>query len=156
MTSISIPDFVFQMFIKKITEINLGVVKKLCEKYNINEEEAKTYLETELKMDFNVVSEEIEQIKVVKKHKKPDDIERKQNDQSSSSSSSSFCDARVFVANELIVKQCSRSKLEGCNFCKSHQKLYEEGKLKYGTIHEPKPDILSTEKLKMRVKRNIY
>lgn len=147
MTSIAIPDFIFKMFTQKILEINNVIVDKLCEKYNINKIEAREFIDKELKVNFKLVGEDIEQIKVVKKHKKKD-VEK--ND------SSLCCDARVFISNDLVVKQCSRSKFNGQLFCKTHQKLYDEGNLKYGTIHEEKPDVISTEKLNMKVKRIIY
>jgi hypothetical protein len=80
----------------------------------------------------------------------------KPTQQSVTPSISSFCDARVYIPTDLVVKQCSRSKLPNCNFCKSHQNLFEVGKLKWGTVHEAKPDAISTEKLNMKVKRTIY
>jgi hypothetical protein len=147
MTSISIPDFIFKMFTQKILEINSTIIDKLCEKYNIDKNDAHDFIGKEMKINFNLISEDIEQVKVVKKHKKKE---------AKTSSLSLCCDARVFIPNELIVKQCSRSKLDGESFCKTHQKLFDEGNLKYGTIHEAKPDSISTEKLKMKVKRIIY
>jgi hypothetical protein len=148
MTSISIPDFVLKMFEQKIVEINSTIVDKLCDRFDINKNEAHKFLEKELKINFKLINEDIEQIKIVKKHKKKEPVDI--------TNQSSFCDARVFIATDVIVKQCSRSKLEGCKFCKSHQRLFEEGNLKYGTIHEVKPDCISTEKLNMKVKRTIY
>jgi hypothetical protein len=149
MTSITIPDFVFAMFEQKVTEINLIIVNKLCSKYNINKDDAKAFLQKELNINFNIIQEDIEQIKVIKKHKKKVDDDNHQF-------KATVCDARVFIATDLVVKQCSRTKIDGSNFCKLHQRLHEEDKLKYGTIYDDKPDCISTEKLKMKVKRNIY
>lgn len=171
MTAIVIPDFVFKMFSQKILEINTIIIDKLCEKYNIDKDEAHKYLEKELKIDFKLINEDIEEIKVVKKHKKKIENknqnnvntvevtpQQKENELSTDTDNtpSSFCLARVFIANNLVVKQCSRSKLQGQHFCKSHQRLFEEGNLKYGTINDPKPDSISTEVLNMKVKRTIY
>lgn len=160
MTSIIIPDFIFKLFTQKILEINNMIINKMCEHYNLDIDEAHKFLEKEMKIKFKIIGEDIEQVKIVKKHKKKE----KQNDTnessnalaSTSSSSSCYCDARVFLKNELIVKQCSRCKLEGSSFCKIHHKLNQNGQLKYGTIHEAKPDSISTEKLNMKVKRTIY
>jgi hypothetical protein len=140
---------VFTMFEQKVTEINLNIVNKLCSKYNINEDDAKKFLQKELNINFNIIQEDIEQIKVIKKHKKKVDDDNQP-------AKATVCDARVFIATDLVVKQCSRTKIEGSNFCKLHQRLHEEDKLKYGTIYDDKPDCISTEKLKMKVKRNIY
>ncbi len=162
MTSIVIPDFIFKMFSQKILDISNIVVDKLCEHYNLDKEEAHKVLEKELKMNFKLIGEDIEQIKVVKKHKKknskdkPDEIKETHISSITSSSTSIYCNARVFIPNELLVKQCSRCKLEGSSFCKIHHQLNQKGKLKYGTIHEAKPDSISTEKLNMKVKRTIY
>lgn len=156
MTSITIPDFVFAMFEQKVTEINLTIVNKLCAKYNINEDDAKKFLQKELNINFNIVHEDIEQIKVIKKHNKHNKHTINNVDSGNQEAQATTCDARVFIASDLVVKQCSRSKIEGSNFCKLHQRLHEENKLKYGTIHDDKPDCISTERLKMKQKRNIY
>lgn len=157
MTSILIPNFIFKMFSQKILDINNIVIDKLCEHYNLDKEECHKFLEKEMNMNFNLIGEDIEQIKIVKKHKKKEtEKQDKKKETIASSSTSTYCDARVFVKNELIVKQCSRCKLEGSSFCKVHHKLNQKGKLKYGTIHEAKPDSISTEKLNMTVKRTIY
>lgn len=152
MTSVTIPDFVFSMFEKKVTEINSIVVSKLCARYGIDVNDAKKFLGKELNINFNIIHEDIEQIKVIKKHKKKDHVE----DDGEHHGQQHVCEARVFIAADLVVKQCSRAKVDGSTFCKLHQKLQEEGKLKYGTIHDVKPDSISTDKLKMKVKRNIY
>lgn len=152
MTSITIPDFVFTMFEQKVTEINSIIVDKLCKKYGIDVSDAKKFLHKELNINFNIIHEDIEQIKVIKKHKK----KVEDNDNHKHQGEGNICDARVFIASDLVVKQCSRTKIDGSTFCKLHQRLHEEGKLKYGTIHDAKPESISTEKLKMKVKRNIY
>lgn len=149
MTSIVIPDFIFKMFTQKVLEINKTVVDKLCDHYNLDKKDVFEFLEKELKVNFNLVGEDIEQVKIVKKHKK-------KANQIDNTEKPTFCDARVFIPSELIVKQCSRSKLNGSSFCKIHDKLNQTGNLKYGTIHEAKPDSISTEKLNMKVKRTIY
>lgn len=157
MTSIIIPDFIFKMFTQKILDINKIIIDKLCEHYNLDKEETHKFLEKEMAINFKLIGEDIEQIKVVKKHKKKETTKQQERtDSNLLTSGSSFCDARVFIANELIVKQCSRCKTDNSSFCKIHHKLNQQGKLKYGTIHETKPDSISTEKLNLKVKRTIY
>lgn len=170
MTSVIIPDFIFQLFEKEITKINLMVVEAVCSRYNLNIEEVKTLLETDLKMNFKLLSQDIEQVKIIKKHIsgastskaktettekiKPVEIETK--NKNPKDGQTTFCNARVFISNELIVKQCSKSNISGCQFCKLHQRQHDEGKLKYGTINDKKPDAISTPALRLRVKRTIY
>lgn len=151
MTSIVIPDFIFKMFTQKVLEINKTVVDMLCDHYQLDKTDVFEFLEKEMKINFKLVGEDIEQVKIVKKHKK-----KGNQNQIDNKEKSTFCDARVFIPSELIVKQCSRSKLNGSSFCKIHDKLNQTGNLKYGTIHETKPDSISTEKLNMKVKRTIY
>lgn len=160
MTSIIIPDFIFKMFTKQILDINNIIIDKLCVHYNLDKEEVHQVLKKEINMNFQLIGEDIEQIKVVKKHKKKDTEKQKETKEtivsSALSSTSTYCDARVFIANDMIVKQCSRCKIDGSSFCKTHHDLNAKGKLKYGTIYETKPDSISTEKLNMKVKRTIY
>jgi hypothetical protein len=176
------------MFEREIIKINSVIVHKICQEYHLDEEEVKQKLANDLAINFNIIHEDIEQIKIVKKHKpksqttKPrpcgsKNIQRQDgdgqgeddnNDASESdnetedksvegvASLSTQCEARVFIAADLIVKQCSRPKLEGGNLCKLHQRLKNEGKLKYGTIQEEKPACISTAKLNMKVRRKIY
>ncbi len=145
MTCPLIPDFVLKMFEKEITNINLKIVQKICELYNLDEQDVKEKLAKDININFSIVSEDIEQVKIVKKHTKKND------------NKDDLCVARVYIPNELFVKQCSRPKCGDDNmFCKLHQRLNQEGKLKYGTIFEDKPDEISTEKLKLKVKKKIY
>lgn len=148
MTSPIIPDFILKMFEQEVTKINIIIVDKICDLYDLDIDEVKQQLSDELDMNFNVINDNIEQIKVIKKHNaKPD---------ASTLDKSTLCIARVFIQSELKVKQCSRHKLDGQNFCKLHLKLHQNNTLKYGTIHDQKPDEISTEKLNRKVKRNIY
>jgi hypothetical protein len=144
MTAVIIPDFVFKMFEQKVVEINKIIVQKLCEKYGIDLEDALQYLRSDLNINFNVVHEHIEQIKVTKKHQKKDTIDN-----------NTICEARVLVATDTNVKQCARKKLDGGRFCKLHQRLHEQDNLKYGTIDDAEPDDI-VKKVNMKTKRNIY
>lgn len=145
MTSVIIPEFVLQMFEKEVTKINLNIIKILCEEYHLDEDDVKQKLQDKININFNIIHEDIEQIKIVKKH-----------EQKSKQSSEEQCDARVYLQNDLVVKQCSRPRLPECNLCKIHQKLKDEGKLKYGTIHDEKPECISTEKLNAKIRRKLY
>lgn len=172
MTSVIIPDFILKIFEKEITKINVQVVEVMCKKFNINVEDAKQMLAKELKINFNIITEEIEQMKIVKKNtavsKKSSNTQNApvRDDKALTSKvitpsthidgQTSFCDARVYIPSELIVKQCSRSKFANCKFCKMHQKHYDEGKLKYGTVFDAKPAAISTPALNLKVKRKLY
>jgi hypothetical protein len=180
MTSPIVPQFIFDMFEREIIKINSVIVHRICQEYHLDEEEVKQKLANDLAINFNIIHEDIEQIKIIKKHKpksqtvksKPcgskDVPHQDENDASESDNDtenksvvettalSTQCEARVFIAADLIVKQCSRPKLEGGNLCKLHQRLKNEGKLKYGTMQEEKPACISTAKLNMKVRRKIY
>ena len=186
MTSAIVPQFIFDMFEREIIKINSVIVHKICQEYHLDEEEVKQKLAKDLAINFNIVHEDIQQIKIIKKHQpksqasksttgvsrnvqrkgESQDGEDEDNDDSedttvvetasSSTVQTTQCEARVFIASDLIVKQCSRPKLEGGNLCKLHQRLKNEGKLKYGTVQEEKPACISTAKLNMKVRRKIY
>jgi hypothetical protein len=157
------------MFEREITKINSIIIHKICQRYNLDEEEVKQTLSNDLQINFNIIHEDIEQIKIIKKHQ-PKQSATTNIGQSSQTkmehddnkvvddapTKDTQCEARVFIASDLIVKQCSRPKLEGHKLCKLHQRLHEEGKLKYGTIHEDKPACISTAKLNQKVRRKIY
>lgn len=193
MTSVIIPSFIFQLFEKEITKINASIVDAICKKYSLDIQEVHQMLKADLNINFKIVSEDIEEVKIVKKHpvasssksivstpdvnpltsnqenqdkqekqEKQESKENKENQQKKKQPAETpqegqnFCDARIFIPSSLTVKQCSKNKVSGCNFCKMHQRLYEEGKLKYGTVHETKPEAISTPALNLRVKRTIY
>lgn len=148
MTSPIVPDFILKLFEKEVSKINLIIVEKICELYKLDIDDVKTKIKKELNINFDVISDEIEEIKIVKKHKPKQEVSENNN--------TDLCIARIFLSSQLKVKQCSRHKLDGQEFCTLHHKLNQENKLKYGTIKEKKPDEISTEKLKRKVKRNIY
>jgi hypothetical protein len=178
MTCAIVPQFIFDLFEREITKINSVIVHKICQEYNLDEEEVKQKLAKDLAINFNIVHEDIQQIKIIKKHQPKSTVQRKVESQdagddedvsdadtedkkvietaSPSTVHTTQCEARVFVASDLIVKQCSRPKLEGGDLCKLHQRLKNEGKLKYGTVQEEKPACISTAKLNMKVRRKIY
>lgn len=173
MTCPIIPDFIFKLFEQEITKINMIVVDTICKQFNLDKSEVVKVLHKELNMNVNIIGEELEHIKIVKKHstnkghQQQNETERKEvNNEGTSHANEDvkplkvtdemICEARVYIPTELLVKQCSRSKIEGQQFCKLHNRLFEEGKLKYGTIRDEKPDAISTSALNLKVKRKIY
>jgi hypothetical protein len=156
------------MFEREITKINSVIVHKICQTYNLDEEEVKQTLSNDLKLNFNIIHEDIEQIKIVKKHqpkqssgqssktKTKEDVVDDDHQPEKEPTDDTQCEARVFIAGDLIVKQCSRPKFDKHKLCKLHQRLCDEGNLKYGTIHDEKPACISTAKLSQKVRRKIY
>jgi hypothetical protein len=145
MTCPIVPEFILKLFEKEISNIVDRCVVKICDEYELDNTEVKKLLAREMNMSFDIVNEDIEQIKIVKKNTKHE------------KESGACCEARIYIASELIVKQCSRSKLhDNCKFCKTHHKQFETNSLKWGTIHDPKPDAISTAKLNAKAKRKIY
>jgi hypothetical protein len=164
MTSPLIPDFIFRLFEKEVTKINLTIVETMCDLYGIDLHDAQSKLSKELNINFNIISEDIEQIKIVKKQQAGRREQKTENNASTSNDRSLAyhaspkleCCARVFVQSDLVVKQCSRFQIPESTFCKMHQQQFDGGKLKYGTIHDPKPECISTAKLNMKVRKKIY
>jgi len=145
MTCPLVPEFILKLFEQQISNIVEQCVVKICDEYALDNNDVKRLLTREMNMSFSIVNEDIEQIKIVKKNNKHE------------KDSIAVCEARIFIASDLIVKQCSRSKLnDQCRFCKTHQKQFDSNTLKWGTIHDPKPDAISTAKLNAKAKRKIY
>jgi hypothetical protein len=186
MTAPLVPDFILKLFEKEVTKINLMIIEKMCAIYGIEVSEATDKMAKELKINFHIIDENIEQIKIVKKHHagrteqknarampdNPNNPNNPNRDKSIHVASSSGdvnklpltlqhipkmeCCARVFVPNELLVKQCSRFQVNDGQFCKMHQQQCDNKSLKYGTIFDPKPECISTAKLNSKVRRKIY
>ncbi len=148
MTCAIIPDFILQLFEKEIIKVVDGVVNKICVEYSLDNDEVKQRLKETLDINLQVIDSDIEQVKIVKKHHHAST--------SKSESNEHCCEARLFIQNELVVRQCSRSKMENSKFCKTHQKQFDSNTLKWGTIHDEKPEEISTAKLKQRVKKTLY
>lgn len=148
MTCAIVPDFILQLFEKEIIKVVDGVVNKLCEEYSLDIQEVRERLKETLDINLHVVDSDIEQMKIVKKHQHAST--------SKSESSEHCCEARLFIHNELVVRQCSRGKMENSRFCKTHQKQFDSNTLKWGTIHDEKPEEISTAKLKHKVKKTLY
>lgn len=145
MTCPIVPEFILKLFEKEISNIVERCVTKICDEYALEQNDVKQMLSREMNIAFDIVNENIEQIKIVKKNNKHE------------KGSEMLCEARVYIASDLVVKQCSRSKLnDECRFCKTHQKQADTNTLKWGTIHDPKPDAISTAKLNAKAKRKIY
>ena len=148
MTSPIIPDFILKMFEKEVTKINLLIIEKICNHYELDIHDVKQQLSNDLNINFDIINDNIEQIKVVKKHNSKPDTDNIDK--------TSLCIARVFIQSDLKVIECSRHKVDGNEFCKLHLKLHQSNTLKYGTINDKKPDEISTAKLNRKNKRNIY
>ena len=68
MTSPIIPDFILKMFEKEVTKINLLIIEKICNHYELDIHDVKQQLSNDLNINFDIINDNIEQIKVVKKH----------------------------------------------------------------------------------------
>lgn len=138
MTAPLIPEAVFKLFQNELTNINLIFLEKVCKVYKLDIEEAKAKLSKELKLSFEISDVKV---KIVKQQKLPDDEER--------------CMARIFRKKDLEVMQCTRRKGKECHFCKRHQNMNMEGRLKYGTMNDPVPKEISPEVLKTKNKKSL-
>lgn len=139
MTAPIVPDFILELFKNEIKKINLGLLEEICKTYDIDINEAKTKLQDSLNINFDLNKNE--KIKIVNKQKELPSEER--------------CIARLFRKKDMEVFQCSRRKKE-CDFCKKHEKMNDEDRLKYGTINDDVPEALSEKKLIKIKKKTIF
>ena len=126
MTSPIIPDYILDLFRGEVAKVNITFLKRLCEMYKIDFEEAKQKLAKDLKIPFEITTNE--KIVIIKKQKEQDPELR--------------CIARLFKKKDLEVMQCTRKK-KGGELCGIHQKMFDNDKLKYGLITEEVPEELS-------------
>jgi ribosomal protein S17E len=138
MTAPIVPDFILNLFKNEIKKINISILEKFCKEFTINFDEAKIKLKDSLNIDFDLVNNE--KIKVVNKQKELPSEDR--------------CIARLFRKKDMEVNQCSRKKKD-CDFCKRHEKMNDENRLKYGTINDEIPEEISEKKLNKIKKKNI-
>lgn len=138
MTSPIIPDFILELFRDEVKKVNLTFLERMCTLYKIDFEEAKNKLAKELKVSFEITTNE--KVVIVKKQKEQDPEIR--------------CIARVYRKKDLEVFQCTRKK-HG-EFCGTHQKMFDKGTLKYGTIHEDVPEKLSDKNLSKISSKSLF
>lgn len=140
MTTPLIPEAIFGLFKDEIKKINTVVVTRLCGLYGLDVNDALQKLDE--KANISLVLENTEVIKLVKKKKELETGER--------------CIARLYKKKEMDLVQCSRRYMEGGCFCKLHQRMHDQGRLKYGTVNEDKPEEVSTPKLIKKKKITIF
>lgn len=143
MTAAVLPDFVLRLLEVEISKVNMVFLEKIADKYNLDKAEILQMMKES--MTVALLPSDEEKIKIISKRvtKMRDPSER--------------CIAVTFNKNEIEVKQCSRRFLDGFDFCKTHLKLFQEKRLKYGTIRDnEKPKEIAPAALKKVVKRNIY
>ncbi len=133
-----ITDFIINLFKNEIKKINLTIVENLCKIYNIDIDDAKLKLQDSLNINFELNKND--KLQFITKQKELPVEDR--------------CIARLFVKKNLEITQCSRRK-KNCEFCKKHNKMNNEGRLKYGTIEDEKPIELSTPVLNKIKKKSI-
>lgn len=133
MTSPILPDVILKLFQLEINSIVEIAVKKLCDEYDIDFEEAKqkTKINLEVKLDNLHISKKIDP-------KHPVEIR---------------CQARMCRSHG--IQQCSRRKKMD-DFCLIHHKSLHNGTLKYGKMTDPIPIELQDNILKHKKKKNIY
>lgn len=136
MTTPILPEFILTLFKNEVQTIVHKEVKKLCDIYNINYEEAKEKLGY---VEFDVT--ETPGFRLMKKHETFAPNEER-------------CQARML--HDLEIKQCSRHKLAEGKLCKKHANMQKNNKLKFGLMDDPLPDELRPEVLNEKKKRTIY
>lgn len=116
MTCVILPDGVMKLFNAEISKIVADHVKKLCEIYDLDFEEAIGHLDLKLTLDIK------DDYKIVKKRISKWKPEER-------------CTALLKGADE--IKQCDYKRIDGIEFCSKHDRMKKEGKLVYGTVNDP-------------------
>jgi hypothetical protein len=119
MTAVLIPESIIQIFANEIFKINLKVADTIAKKYNLDVNDVKETLKKELQISLNIIPEEEQKFKLVKK--KVNGKNTKIEDR---------CYARVFHKEDNEYRQCSRRKNIDCkNYCKTHSKTLPHGNI---------------------------
>jgi flagellar basal body P-ring protein FlgI len=134
MTSPMIPEVILDLFQNEINRIVKIAIKKICDEYDIDFEEATKI--ADIKLDLT-----LDNLHISKKQNPKILIKER-------------CQARML--RNIGIQQCSRSKCDDTEFCKLHFKSFKNGTLKYGKITDPIPIDLDDYFLNMKNKRNIY
>jgi hypothetical protein len=123
MTTPIVPDFIAELFKNEIQKIQENVVKQICDVYGLDQEEVMESI------GLQEVKFEHSRLRISKKHET----------EYGSKKHTEKCTARIFAASQVQLYQCKRSRLGGCNFCKTHLEMIKRGGLKWGTINDPVP-----------------
>jgi len=134
MTAVIIPESILRLFQNEILKINLNLLENICKIYEIDINEAKEKLKEIYNIHFEL--EDINSIKYSKKHKEVEKDIR--------------CIARIYKQNEVCVSQCMKKKINNCDFCKKHDRIFKSDKLQYGTINEPIPEAIERKLIKKK------
>lgn len=139
MTTPCLPDYILVLFQNELKPIILKVVENMCLEYKIDLDDAKIKLKDSLNINFEITN--IDKIKITKKQKEH--------------SADIRCIARIYKAHDIEIVQCTRKKGNDCEYCKKHNIMNEENRLKYGNINEPLDDFISESVLSKKKKNSI-
>jgi len=129
MTCVIIPDGVMKLMTAEVSKIVADHVKKLCEIYDLDYDEAMGHLDLKINLDIK------EDYKIVKKRVSKLKPEER-------------CIALLKGADE--IKQCDFKKADGKEFCKNHDRMHTSNRLAFGTIKDPlEQEIDHTDKRKI-------
>lgn len=132
MTTPIIPDYVLQVLEAEMASISWVVIEKLCTFYNLDKNDVQSKLKDFMFTKLDIETNEL--IRIVRckpRHEKPSE-ER----------------CKAYVGTVLDMKQCKNSKCFGFHFCKTHQKKFDAGTLKFGHMNIPPPPVLKKAVLK--------
>lgn len=122
-----------RLFQNEVNDIVLKAVKKLCDVYDIDFEEAKEVVNVKLGVKTN-------DLRIIKKHVPQHPPELR-------------CMARML--HEVEIKQCSHRRKHG-DICGFHRWMEDRGRLRYGRMTDPLPMELSQKVLDNKRKAKLY
>lgn len=136
MTTPILPEFVLKLFQDEVNKIVQKEIKRLCDLYKIDYQEAKSKMGV-----IELKTTEHPGFRILKKKEKIVDKD---------------CRCLARMLHDLEVKQCSRQTSNQSKLCGIHANMKNKGRLKYGLVTDPLPDELRPEVLNEKKLTKIY
>jgi hypothetical protein len=123
MTAVILPEFILKALEAEISEICLSTVKYVCEEYSLPYEEVKEKVGTRMNIELATESNDHYRIITRKPRKKEISLEN-------------TCIANMFDKETRCVRRCTKEVKDGTQFCRSHLRMSNVGRLRFGTADE--------------------
>lgn len=109
MTTAMLPDFIFKLYHQQIADIVGSVIGVISDKYELDREEVKRYVERKCDLQLELVPDDVEKIRIIKSkpRKLPPDEQR--------------CHAKIRTPEGLFVQcRCAKQENNQSQLCKRH------------------------------------
>lgn len=123
MTACILPEFILKVLEKEVASASMSIVKYICDEYKLSYDEVKAKIERHITLDMKIDTEKNYKISRV-------------NVKRIKANTETQCIANMYCKDQKDVRQCTRRKIDGCKFCKTHLKHFQAANLKYGTVED--------------------